>query len=63
MMNYAAAFGYLQGRIEWIAIELKFLTAKIDADYLVKQLETAIKEATKQGETYDDNHDEYGNRK
>lgn len=63
MMNYAAAFGYLQGRIEGLAIECKYPIGTIDPKELAERLEAAVREATEMGKNYDNDHDEYGNRK
>lgn len=58
MMNYAAAFGALDGMITWIAIECKHATKPLDGKELAAKLEAAIKRATDKGWTYDRDHDD-----
>ena len=63
MMNYAAAFGYLEGKIFGIAMECKYASKLIDGKDLAAKLKAAIDEATERGGNYDRDHDQYGNPK
>lgn len=56
MMNYAAAFGALDGLITWIAIECKHATKPLDGKELAAKLTDAVKKATERGWTYDNDH-------
>lgn len=63
MMNYAAGHGALMGIIFNIAMDCKYTTKTIDGKALAAKLLAAIEESKERGEKYDDEHDEYGNRK
>lgn len=63
MMNYAAAHGALMGLCINIALDCKYATKPIDGKAVAAKLLAAIEESKERGEKYNDEHDEYGNRK
>lgn len=63
MMNYAAAYGTLEGKILALIWQCDFSTKPLSNKELATRLQTILTAAKERGENYDREHNEYGNRK